>query len=80
MSLEGGGEDSNVSFLVGKVDTPAMTSKRIRIIGEGYVDSAGRLEIKIDRAWTSVKKVKLPDGSPISDVTVMDNVANSACK
>lgn len=80
VSMGSGGEESNVAFLVGKVDTPQMVQKRIRIIGDGYVDSAGRLEVKVDELWTTVKRIALPADSKESAVTIMENVANSACK
>lgn len=35
VSMSSGGEDSNVAFLVAKVDTPAMVATKIRIIGDG---------------------------------------------
>jgi len=44
------------------------------------MDSAGRLEVKIDRSWTSVKKVSMDASSNESNESVMDKVSNSACK
>jgi len=50
-----------------------MTEKRIRIINDqGFIDSKGRLEIKIDRIWSTVQRGDKPN--------IMDNVAYSACK
>jgi len=67
-----GDDKSNVSFVVSKVDTPNMTGKRIRLINNnGEIDSKGRLEIKVDRMWSTVRK---------GSAAIMDNVAYSACK
>jgi len=70
--LAAGDDKSNVSFVVAKVDTPMMTGKRIRLINQnGDIDSKGRLEVKVDRMWATVKK---------GSAAIMDNVAYSACK
>jgi hypothetical protein len=67
-----GDDKSNVSFVVSKVDTPNMTGKRIRLINSnGEIDSKGRLEIKVDRMWSTVRK---------GTAAITDNVAYSACK
>lgn len=72
MPAVAGDDKSNVSFVMAKVDTPNMTGKRIRLINSnGEIDSKGRLEVKVDRMWSTVKK-----GQP----KIMDNVAYSACK
>jgi len=71
-SIIAGDNKSNVSFVIAKVDTPSMTGKRIRLINSnGEVDSKGRLEVKVDRLWSTVKK---------GNASIMDNVAYSACK
>jgi len=45
------------SFVVAKVDNPGMTSKRIRLINDNKVNVEGRLEIKIESLWTTVKTI-----------------------
>lgn len=70
MKLIGGDDKSNVSFCVAKVDSPMMTGKRSRIINsQGNIDSKGRLEIKINRLWVTIKK---GDGQ--------EKIARAACK
>jgi len=65
--LNAGDDKSNVSFVIAKVDTPNMTGKRIRLINSnGEVDSRGRLEVKVDRMWSTVRK---------GAAAIMDNVA-----
>lgn len=72
ISIESG-DKANVSFVIAKVDTPSMTEKRIRLINDkGEIDSKGRLEIKIDRMWSTVGRG--------DKAIIMDNVAYSACK
>lgn len=72
ISLSPGDDKSNVAFVIAKVDTPMMTGKRIRLINtNGEIDSKGRMEIKVDRMWATVRKGK---------ASIMDNVAYSACK
>jgi len=67
------GDKANVSFVVAKVDNPSMTEKRIRLINDqGEIDSRGRMEVKIDRIWSTIKRGDKPN--------IMDNVAYSACK
>jgi len=62
------GDKANVSFIISKVDTPSMISKKIRLINDqGEIDSRGRLEIKIDKRWSTVA---MGDKS-----NIMDNVA-----
>jgi len=67
------GDFDNVSFIISKVDGPLFTTSKIRLINdEGSIDSRGRLEIKIDRLWTTVKRG--------NNQTINDNVAYNACK
>lgn len=66
-------DKANVSFIIAKVDTPSMISKKIRLINDqGQIDSKGRLEIKIDKRWSTVGMGDKPN--------IMDNIAYSACK
>jgi len=65
--LSAGDDKSNVSFVIAKVDTPSMSGRKIRLLnGNGEVDSKGRLEVKVDRMWATVKK---------GSAAIMDNVA-----
>jgi hypothetical protein len=67
VQVSNGDNKSNVAFVIAKVDTPMMTGKRIRLIkSNGDIDSKGRLEVKIDRMWSTVKK---------GSASIMDNVA-----
>jgi len=73
IAVTGGNGKSNVSFTIDKVDNPSMTSKKIRIVDDtGALNSKGRLEVKVDRMWSTVKLGDKPN--------IMDNVAASACQ
>jgi hypothetical protein len=68
-----GDDKSNVSFIVAKADTADFTGKRCRLMDnkQKRIDSAGRLECKIDGQWTTFKKSVIQKEN--------DNVALSAC-
>jgi len=56
ISVGVGGNNSNVAFVIGKVDGPNFTASKIRIIDfEGRVSPKGRLEIKIEKMWSTIK-------------------------
>jgi len=57
VTLVAGDSKVPASFVIAKVDNPAMTSKRIRLINDDKVDVEGRLEIKIEGVWTTVKTI-----------------------
>ena len=63
---------SNVSFVVSKVDTSAMIKKHVRIINNGKVDTVGRLEVKMDGRWHTIRKN--------DEIDKNANIAKAACK
>jgi len=80
-----GGTKSNVAFVVGKVDGPNFTASKIRIIDfEGKISSKGRLEIKIEKLWSTIKLydggIKEDDGTELNRDLIRQNIAYSACK
>lgn len=80
VTLTDGKSSMPVSFVVAKVDNPSMTSKRIRIINHDKIDVEGRLEIKIESVWTTIKPIiKAPYDSE-SNSQMMSKLAGSACK
>lgn len=68
----GGLQLSNVSFVVSKVDSPAMIKKHVRIINNGKVDTIGRLEVKIDGKWHTIRKS--------DEIDKNASIAKAACK
>lgn len=64
---------SNVSFVVSKVDTPAMIKKNIRIINSGKVDSVGRVEVKFDGRWHTIRVHN-------DDIQKNADIAKAACR
>lgn len=63
---------SNVSFVVGKVDSPSMVDSNVRIIDQGHIGIKGRLEIKLREQWTTISKD--------SDTEVNNKTAQTACR
>mmetsp|Transcript_43363 Transcript_43363/g.36327 ORF Transcript_43363/g.36327 Transcript_43363/m.36327 type:complete len:84 (+) Transcript_43363:1263-1514(+) len=69
----GGIAMSNVSFVVSKVDSPQMINRNVRIINNGQLDSVGRVEVKLDGKWNTVKAVE-------DDLNNMNNIAKASCR
>jgi len=52
------GESSTAyAFVIAKVDNTSMTKKRVRLINGDKIDVMGRLEIKIESTWTTIKEI-----------------------
>jgi len=66
---------SNVSFTVGKADSPSMIGSNLRIIKKGKITSQGRLEIKFQDTWHTVQKAI---GENKENLNL--NIIISACK
>lgn len=64
---------SNISFVVSKVDSPAMIRKNVRIINGGKVDSVGRLEVKLEGKWHIIRVHN-------EDIQKNAAVAKAACR
>lgn len=62
---------SPVSFVIAKVDSPAMVDSNVRVIKGGKISIIGRLELKMSEKWVTVAK----DG----DASVNRLNAKAAC-
>jgi hypothetical protein len=79
VTLAGGGTASKFGFVIAKVDNAGMVDKKIRLINGDKVDSEGRLEVMIEREWTTVKPIVCPKVSE-GQSAMMEKLAASACK
>ena len=70
--MSGGLQLSNVAFVVSKVDSVKIIKKNIRIINHGLEDSAGRLEVKLDGRWNTIRAS--------DDMDVNKVIAKAACR
>lgn len=80
VSLVAGDSKAAFAFVTAKVDNTSMTSKRIRIVNKDKIDVMGRLEIKIESVWTTVKEITQAPYAPESPSSMMAKLAASACK
>jgi ribosome-associated protein YbcJ (S4-like RNA binding protein) len=60
VTLVGGSSKQAFAFVTAKVDNTSMTLKRVRLVNGDKIDVVGRLEIKIESKWTTVKEITQP--------------------
>lgn len=80
VTLVAGGSKQSFAFVTAKVDNTSMTLKRIRLVNNDKIDVMGRLEIKIESKWTTVKEITVPPYAPESTSAMMSKLAGSVCK
>jgi len=69
-----------LSFVVSKIDGPLMVEPNVRIINDdGLVDTEGRIEIRTERSWQTVK-VHMETDPPTGASGKNNMVAFAACR
>jgi hypothetical protein len=66
-------------FVIVKVDKTLMTKKRVRLIKVNKIDVLGRLEIKIESRWTTIKEITESPLSSKNYSQMMSKLTKSVC-